>query len=154
MVRSLTTIVLAIVWITWGGPCVYATRFYTYRLWRLPLGPIHGLGIREIRTQLANCCPRTRRWNSIERNAITVFLPGREGMEASGDPISEILVHVSIHDVLLRNICHSAVNFSMSRITKSWQGTIIYRRKIAKWILNFELAFKLDERGFVGKIYI
>lgn len=55
--------------------------FYIYRLWRLPLGLIHGLGIREIRMQLANCCPRIRRWNSIERNAITVFLPGREGME-------------------------------------------------------------------------
>lgn len=116
----------------------------------IPLGPIHGLGIREIRTQLANCRPRIRRWNSIERNAITVFLPGREGMEASGEPISEI--HVSIHDALPRNICHSAMNFSTSRI-KSWQGTIIYRRKIAKWILNFELAFKLDERGFVGRIY-
>lgn len=77
--------------VTWGGPCVYASRFYTYRLWRLPVGPIHGLGIREIRTQLANCRPRIRRWNSIERNAITVFLPGREGMEAGGDPISEIL---------------------------------------------------------------
>lgn len=57
------------------------SRFYSYRLWRLPLGLIHGLGIREIRMQLANCCPRIRRWNSIERNAITVFLPGREGME-------------------------------------------------------------------------
>lgn len=67
--------------VTWGGPCVYAGRFCTYRLWRLPLGLIHGLGIREIRTQLANCRPRIRRWNSIERNTITVFLPGREGMD-------------------------------------------------------------------------
>lgn len=105
-----------ITWVTWGGPCVYASRFYTYRLWRLPVGPIHGLGIREIRTQLANCRPRIRRWNSIERNAITVFLPGREGMEAGGDPISEILVHVSIHEAAPSpNICHSAMNFSMSR---------------------------------------
>lgn len=30
---------------------------------------IHGLGIREIRTQLANCRSRIRRWNSIERDA-------------------------------------------------------------------------------------
>lgn len=28
---------------------------------------------------------------------------------------------------------------------------IIYRGKIAKWILNFESPFKFDERGFVGK---
>lgn len=31
---------------------------------------IHGLGIREIRMQLANCRPRIRRWNPIERDAV------------------------------------------------------------------------------------
>lgn len=52
-----------------------------YRPRRLAHGaPIHGLGIREIRMQLANCRPRIRRWNSIERDAVATFLPGREGM--------------------------------------------------------------------------
>lgn len=56
-------------------------RFCVYRPRRLGHGaPIHGLGIREIRMQLANCRPRIRRWNSIERDAVVTFLPGRKGM--------------------------------------------------------------------------
>lgn len=42
--------------------------------------PIHGLGIREIRMQLANCRSGIRRWNSIEGDAVATFLLGREGM--------------------------------------------------------------------------
>lgn len=42
--------------------------------------PIRGLGIREIRTQLANCRSGIRRWNSIEGDAVAMVLPGREGM--------------------------------------------------------------------------
>lgn len=124
IVRTLTLLHRAFATIAWWQSCGHVgwsvrlckSFLYLSTMAIIPLGPIHGLGIREIRTQLANCRPRIRRWNSIERNAITVFLPGREGMEASGEPISEILVHVSIHDALPRNICHSAMNFSTSRI--------------------------------------
>lgn len=136
--------------ITWGGPCVYASRFYTYRLRRLPLGPIHGLGIREIRTQLANCCPRIRRWNSIERNAITVFLPGREGMEARGeeirfrDPRTRFDTRRDTTCSLVTFVIPSYEFFNVTNKIATGHDNLSWKNR-KMWILNFELAFKLED---------
>lgn len=136
--------------ITWGGPCIYASRFYTYRLRRLPLGPIHGLGIREIRTQLANCCPRIRRWNSIERNAITVFLPGREGMEARGeeirfrDPRTRFDTRRDTTCSLVTFVIPSYEFFNVTNKIATGHDNLSWKNR-KMWILNFELAFKLED---------